>query len=140
MKGINLGRVILGGLLAGVINNASEFVLNTVVFKAEMEAAMKALGKSVPMTTQSIVVWVLYGFVVGIVSVWLYAAVRPRYGAGAGTAIRVGLVMWMLMSLMFSVAMWNMGLFEIMPVILVWELVQIVVATVAGAALYKEAA
>jgi hypothetical protein len=48
MKGINLGRVIIGGLVAGVLINISEFVLNTVVLKTEMEAGMKALGKTVP--------------------------------------------------------------------------------------------
>ena len=140
MKGINLGRVILGGLLAGVINNVSEYVLNEKVLRTEMEAGMKALGKSLPTSTQSLCVWLIYGFVVGIASVWLYAAVRPRFGAGPGTAARVGIFMWVMLSLLFTVAMWNMGLFEIMPLLLVWELVQLVIATVAGASLYKEAA
>ena len=44
MKGINFGRVILGGLVAGVLINVSEFVLNNVVLKADMEAGMKALA------------------------------------------------------------------------------------------------
>ncbi len=29
------------------------------------------------------------GFMVGIVAVWMYAAVRPRYGAGPSTTLRM---------------------------------------------------
>ncbi len=42
MGRINMGRVIVGGLLAGLIVNISEFVLNTMVIGLDMEAAMKA--------------------------------------------------------------------------------------------------
>ena len=87
MKAINFGRVILGGLLAGIVVNISEFVLNTIVLKSEMEAGMKALGKTVPQSGGAIAVWTVLGFAIGIVSVWLYAAIRPRYGAGPATAV-----------------------------------------------------
>ena len=34
----------------------------------------------------------------GIMSVWLYAAIRPRYGPGPKTAAIVGLAMWLVTS------------------------------------------
>ena len=138
MKGINFGRVILGGLLAGVLINISEFVLNDIVLKSEMETAMKALGKTVPQGGSTIAVWIALGFVIGIASVWLYAAIRPRYGAGPGTAARAGVAVWFFGSVVTTVVMVNMGLFvfNVLPVI--WELVQAIIATVIGAWLYKE--
>ena len=138
MKGINFGRVILGGLLAGVLINISEFVLNTIVLKSEMEAGMKALGKNVPQDGKTLAVWVILGFVMGIASVWLYAAIRPRYGAGAGTAARAGVVVWFFASLVCTVVIVNMGLFPLNGLAVIWELVQAILATILGAWLYKE--
>ena len=46
MKGINLGRVILGGIVAGILINISEFLLNEKVLKSDWEAAMRAFGKN----------------------------------------------------------------------------------------------
>ena len=138
MKGINLGRVILGGLVAGLLINVSEFVLNDIVLKADMEAGMKALGKTVPQTGGTIAAWAILGFAAGIASVWLYAAIRPRYGAGAGTAARAGVVVWFFSSLVCTVVIVNMGLLPFNPLPVVWELAQAIVATLIGAWLYKE--
>ena len=140
MGGINLGRVILGGLVAGVIFNVSEFLLNEKVMKGDMEAAMKALGKTAPMSGSALAVWIIFGFVMGYFAVALYAVARPRFGPGPGTATRVGIVFWILTGLLPQVAMWNMGLFPISVLALAWTLVEAVIATVAGAALYKEGA
>ncbi len=138
MKRINFGRVILGGLLAGVVMNISEYVLNDIVLKSEMEAGMKALGKTMPQGGSTIAVWMILGFAMGIASVWLYAAIRPRFGAGPGTAARAGVVVWFFGSLVCTVIMVNLGLFPFNALPVVWELVQMIVATVIGAWLYKE--
>lgn len=138
MKGINLGRVILGGLLAGVVFNVSEFLLNEKVMKGDMETAMKALGKTSELQSSAMIVWILFGFAMGFLAVWLYAVGRPRFGAGAGTAARAGVFFWVLTGLMPHIAMWNMGLFPISPLALVWTLFEAMVATVVGASLYKE--
>ena len=140
MGKVNLSRVILGGLLAGAIINFSEFILNEKVMKAQWEEAMKALGKSMPQGGSVMTVWIVWGFVVGIAAVWLYAAIRPRYGAGAATAARAGVVVWFFSCLLTSIAMQNMGLFPINVLVLVWVFVESIVATVAGAWLYKESA
>jgi hypothetical protein len=140
MKPINFGRVILGGLLAGVIINISEFLLHAVVLKKDLEDAMRSLNRTTPMGGGQFAVWILFGFVVGIAAVWLYAAIRPRYGPGPGTAVRAGVTVWFFQSLLPSIAMANLGLFEgklvIVPVI--WVLVEQIIATNAGAWLYKE--
>ena len=49
MGKINLQKVVIGGLVAGVVLNIVDFVLYGVLLKDQMAAAMTALGKT-PMT------------------------------------------------------------------------------------------
>jgi hypothetical protein len=143
MGRINWGRVFLGGLVAGIVINLSETLLNAVVFKTDMEEALRALGKdpAATMTGSAMAVWILWGFLAGLAAVWLYAAIRPRYGAGPRTAVIAGVGAWFLAGFLSNLAMMNMGLFprRLILIGLVWGLVEVVIATVAGARLYKEA-
>jgi hypothetical protein len=50
----------------------------------------------------------LWGFVVGIAAIWLYAAIRPRYGPGAATALRAGFAVWLFVHATFSLAATSM--------------------------------
>ena len=140
MGKINFPRVILGGLLAGVVVNISEFSLHQVVMKAQEIETLKALGKTMPQGGAVILVWVLWGFAWGIGAVWLYAAIRPRYGAGAGTAVRAGLAAWFFSSLLMTAAMTNMGLLPFSGLEFCWTLVQSILAAVVGGWAYREAA
>jgi hypothetical protein len=140
MKGINFGRVILGGLLAGVVNNIFGFLINSVITRAEHEETLKALGKTMPMDGKTTAVWMIMGFVFGIAGVWLYAAIRPRYGAGVGTAVRAGVAEWFFCSVYLSFVTVNLGLFPLSLTILILDLIATVIAVIAGAWLYKEAA
>jgi len=140
MKGINLGRVILGGLVAGVVNNILEYVVNDVILKADHETTMKALGKTVPTGGSVIASWTIMGFVFSIAAVWLYAAIRPRYGAGVGTAIRAGVAFWLFSSVFFAIIVWNLAIFPFSTMQLVLELIVAVVTTLVGAWLYREEA
>ena len=45
MGKINMGRVILGGLLAGLIINIGEFVLNIAVLGRLWDEALQALNR-----------------------------------------------------------------------------------------------
>ena len=138
MGRINFGRVIMGGLFAGILINISEFVLNSVVLKADMETGMKALGKTVPQAGGTIAVWTILGFAVGIVAVWLYAAIRPRYGPGVATAVRAGICVWFLENVVCTVVIVNLGIFPFNAVPVVWTLVEAILATVLGAWVYRE--
>jgi hypothetical protein len=139
MSRVNFSRVILGGILAGVLINISEYLRYDVVMRGEFEAGLRALGKGLPQGGVVTVVWTMWGFALGIAAVWLYAAIRPRYGAGAATAVRAGIAVWFLTSLLAIIALRAMGLFDISFVALGWTLVECVAATVAGAWLYREA-
>ncbi len=141
MGRINVGRVILGGIVAGILINVSEFILNGPVLGKDFAAAMAALGKQATMGPSTMGVWITYGLVLGIAAVWLYAAIRPRYGPGAGTAVRAGLAVWFFAYFLYSVGSANMGLFptRLLAIGTIWGLFEIVIATAVGAWLYREA-
>ena len=140
MGKINVGRVILGGVVAGLIINISEYVLNIYVIAEESAAIMERMGLP-PVGTHQIVWFLALTFVMGIVLVFLYAGLRPRFGAGAKTAVIAAVAMWLLMTfstasdVIIGLAPPNLAL-----LVAAWSLVETVVAAVVGAWLYKESA
>ena len=142
MGKINATRVLLGGLLAGVVINLSEWFWYGVVFMKDMQDAMAALNKPVNMGGSFMAVMLRWGFLVGILAVWVYAAVRPRFGAGPKTAVRTALMLWLLVYVQVTISFAPMGLFpaRIMLLGLLISLVEIVLATLLGAWVYKEEA
>lgn len=142
MGKIDAGRVLLGGLLAGLVVNITEFVLNGVVLKEEWASVMKAINRPAEFTTAQMAGFVAWGFVFGILGVWLYAAIRPRFGAGPGTAVTAGFALWMLGNLMPNGFLMMMGTFptNLLLIGIAVGLVEAVVAIVLGAAVYHEAA
>jgi hypothetical protein len=87
MEKINGLRVLAGGLLAGVVINVCEYVVNGVFLKDRWAAAMRDLHKSAEYSSIEMASFLVWGFMVGLFAVWLYAAIRPRYGAGSKTAL-----------------------------------------------------
>ena len=142
MAHTNRGRVILGGLLAGVVVNVVEFVTNGVVLKDTWGQAMLALQKSTEPSAGQIVMFNVWGFLAGIAAVWVYAAIRPRYGQGVGTAVRAGVAMWVLAYLLPNISIYALNLFPARLLVItgIVGLAEIIVATVAGAWIYKEEA
>ena len=139
MAQINTGKVVLGGLLAGLIINISEFVAHMWVFAGSFEEMIADLGVE-PVVGGGIAIYLAFGFVIGLVAVWLYAAMRPRFGPGARTAMMAGGAVWVLARL------WPMTDFTVFLSLptglfvggLVWTLVETLAAAVAGAWLYQE--
>ncbi len=139
MGKINLKGVIIGGLVAGVVLNVFDFVLMGVVLKNDMAAAMQALGK--PPVPDSMIPWfVVVDFLLGIALVWVYAAIRPRFGAGPATAVKAGLIGWVLVCVFFALFWWPMGILPqnllVIPTLV--ALVQQPLAAVVGAKFYME--
>jgi xanthosine utilization system XapX-like protein len=103
-------------------------------------AAMKALGKP-EFSVNQIVAFNIIGLVYGILVVWLYAMIRPRYGAGPKTAACAGLVAWAIGALLPNASLMSVaGLFPSNLTVMTTAaaIVESVVAALAGAALYKE--
>src|SRR5919204_2831041 len=110
MGSINMGRVVVGGLVAGVVINISEYVLNAVVLAQDMTDALKALNR--PPVDSSMIMWfVVLAFGIGVMAVWVYAAIRPRMGPGVRTAFCASLVIWGLAYLYPNLTSAILGLF-----------------------------
>jgi hypothetical protein len=137
---INWTRVILGGLLAGLIINICDYIVNGLMLGSMWSAAMKALNKSPDMGIGPIAAFWLGGFLIGIYALWLYATVRPHFGPGPRTAVIAGIVVWIPASLLAMIAPAAMHLFRyrLIAIGVVLGLVELVLGTVAGAWLYKE--
>jgi hypothetical protein len=142
MGKINLGRVILGGIVAGIVSGVLGTLVDGYLLAPRWAAGMKALGQGDFSSTQWI--WFdLLGLVGGIVLIWIYAAIRPRFGAGPKTAIYAGVAMWIGGILIPNVGlMWVSGLFShhLTAYTTAGGLVELVAGALAGAAVYKEPA
>jgi hypothetical protein len=139
MGKINYGRVVMGGLLAGVIISVGEYLLNEIVLAEQMAAVTTNLGLAVPGGGE-IAGFVAITFVLAIALVWIYAAIRPRFGAGVKTAIIAGVVTWLIGSCLPTTGFTIMGVLptDLAVIGCLWGLVEIVIAAVAGAWVYKE--
>ena len=138
MGKINGARVILGGLAAGVVINIFEFLLNGVILQKDMEAAVGALNRQLGVA--ELVMFTCWAFLIGVFAVWLYAAIRPRYGAGPKAAIIAGFAVWCLGYLLAAVTPFALKLFpaSVMVIGLVVGLVEVILGTLLGAWLYRE--
>jgi hypothetical protein len=141
MGKVNWQRIILGGLLAGVIIDAFEGVTNGVVFASDWASVMKHLNSSTNFSVKQIAALNVWGFLTGFGIVWLYAAIRPRFGKGPKTAVLAGAAMWFMnygLGGAFPVVthMFPLGLATVTTLI---GLVEAVVAGLAGAWVYREA-
>jgi hypothetical protein len=140
MGNINMGRVLLGGLLAGLVLNIGEFLLNDFVLGTQMKEFFTRHNFADP-GTNFMIVAVGLTFVMGIVLVLSYACIRPRFGAGLKTAIIAGLLAWFgvyCYSGVINAVLFGMPM-NTLIIVLVWGLVQYALAAIAGAWLYKEA-
>ncbi|MGD0481827.1 MAG: hypothetical protein ABSA42_16765 [Terracidiphilus sp.] len=141
MGKINIGRVILGGIVAGIVADLLDYLVDGLWLNPLWEYDMGLLGH----TSFSPNMWIgfdVLGIVGGIVAIWLYAAIRPRFGPGLKTAILAGVVVWVLGTLVPNASfMYVAALFSkhLTLYTTLGGLVEVVVGTIAGAALYKEA-
>jgi hypothetical protein len=88
-----------------------------------------------------VVLFNIIGLITGVVAVWTYAAIRPRFGSGVKTAIYAGGLTWVTAYALATTTPVIMGVFSLQMacVLVAVGLVEIVVATIAGAWLYQEA-
>lgn len=141
MGRINYARVILGGLLAGVVFTIGEFLLNALILGDQWEAFM--IERGLPEETAStMLMYIVFNFALGIVLVWLYAAIRPRFGPGPRTAVIAGLFIWLSLWLL---GFGSMGVSFMIPgnlilITLIWGIFEICLAALAGGWAYREEA
>ena len=141
MASINTGKVVTGGLVAGVVANAIDFVTNNYVLAADWQAwAGQHNIDPASLTSGSVAgTFIVIDFIFGLLLVWTYAAIRPRFGPGAGTAVISGLLLYVAVTVVLfgfvQLGVMTMALFVKMSL---GALVSTLAGAIAGAALYSE--
>jgi hypothetical protein len=121
MGGINIAGVVKGGMAAALIMNISQYLLRMMV----------GANTSTPVALR-----VIMASGLGFATVWLYAAIRPRFGPGPKTAICAGLTVWAL-SYVFP-AIFSGASIGTVVVTIAWTGVEMLVASSVGGYLYHE--
>ena len=140
--GINMGRVLGGGLLAGAVMNFVDFLVNGVWLAQRWETEATALNPRLmdpAMANTSMMGWIVTDFLFGILIVWSYAAMRPRFGPGAGTAVKAALLVWTVSHIAyFSFAFLGLYSTNLMLLVSGGGLVAALAGGYAGCSIYKE--
>lgn len=140
--GINIGRVLGGGLLAGAVMNFVDFLVNGVWLNQRWLDEATALNARLvdPATAStSMIGWIVTDFLFGILIVWTYAAIRPRFGPGAGTAVKAALLVWAVSHIAYaSFVFLNMYSAGLIALVSAGGLVAALAGGYAGCSIYRE--
>jgi len=136
MSKINWSRVLGCGLLAGIV-----WIILGAVATALLGRDFAALPNNhLARPTPGFVAFnVVLDLLEGVSILWLYAGIRPRYGAGAKTAVIAAFAWWFIVTL--GDATWcSFGFFPPSTVIplMVGTLPALIIATLVGARFYRE--
>ncbi|HTV13143.1 MAG TPA: hypothetical protein VME68_00420 [Acidobacteriaceae bacterium] len=140
MGKMNFRRWLLAGLVTGVVMDILGFFIDGMWLKGAWQAGMQRLGVSG--FAPSVWEWSnVLGVVNGLLAMWVYCSIRPRFGAGLNTAFKAAVVVWAIGSLIPNVVFMVFGgLFshQLAAYTTLGAFIQIVVGVIAGAATYKE--
>jgi len=140
MKGINVVRWLLGGIVAGIVVWILEG-LASMLYMEDMETAMQAHNLAVEMSAAAMILTLVVSLLSGLVLVFFYAAARPRFGPGPKTAVIVAVAFWIGGMLVSLLGYQMMGLFPA-GMLFLWGiigLVEMIIASLVGGWIYKEA-
>jgi hypothetical protein len=139
---INTQKVVVGGIVAGVVMIVIDFISNMFILGARMKAESDAFKPGLAdqmMQGPAVITNIVMSLILGIALVWTYAAIRPRFGPGLKTATYVAVLFWILAGIFYSGYL-HMGM---MSAGLWWSfafvgLVNFFLSAWAGAKLYSE--
>jgi len=139
MSRINWGRVVVGGLAAGIVINVSGILLAHFVLGPAYVEAFKAKVSGQPEVLM-LVKHVGLRLWFGVLIVFVYAGFRPRFGPGPRTAVLAGATVFLAAGLVLLAALNDFGLLSgaQLWIAAAWTLVENVVAGLAGAWVYRE--
>jgi hypothetical protein len=143
MATINWGRLVLGGLVAAIIMFLTDGFIHERIVNTDWHAVYAGLRAAEPEPHgTSMVYFALFELGRGFIAMLFYATMRTHFGAGPKTAVVAGIASWVAFSLtgpaqfiplgFYSTALWmKVGALH---------LITSIIATIAGAALYKDSA
>lgn len=140
MSGINVGRWIAGGFVAGIVLWLIEGAAS-LLYVTDMQAALEAHGLKMELTASAFATSIVVSLTSGLVLTFFYAAARPRFGPGPKTAVIVAVAMWIGGYLLALLGYQMMGLFPA-RLLTLWGAVglgEMILAALVGGWIYREA-
>jgi|SRR5437868_13606174 len=139
---MNTSKVVVGGIVAGIVLNVIDWFVYTRLLVNQMTASMEAYkpgSSAIMMSGNAITIYIITDFVFGLLLVYTYAAVRPRLGPGPRTAATVAGLFWLFATFINA----NQLIMGMMDKNLFWEvsliqLITLVLGTWFGAMVYTE--
>lgn len=139
---INTGKVVVGGVIAGIVMLVIDFLSQKFWLGPQATAqfdAYKPGSSEAMMSGSAMIVYPIIEILLGITLIWVYAAIRPRFGPGPRTAVCAVLPIWIASSASYygylSMGMMTAGLWWTFSLV---GLLTMIVATMAGAKFYSE--
>jgi len=135
---INWSRILFGGMFAGLIINLFQILWSGIVLGRQWQAAMHTLYHVPP--PKAVWIFLLDSVAMGVAAIWLYAAVRTRFGPGPRTAIVAGVAYWIIGYALPDIGIAQTGVFPVKLLVLtnLGGLGIIILATLVGASFYRE--
>jgi hypothetical protein len=141
MNRINASMVVAGGVVAALIFFVGDAIVNGTLLKAQWSEALKVVGmSSADEAFHHPTYFAVHDLLKSLIAVWLYAAIRPRFGSGPRTAVIAGIAVWALVLPVPMIGLLPMR-FLSLKFAATWSilaLVPIVAGTIAGAWVYRE--
>lgn len=141
MGGINVGRWLVGGLVAGLAIWVMEGAA-AMLYMDRMQAALEAHNLEMTMTGGTWILTILVSLLVGLTLVFFYAVARSRFGPGPRTAAIVALALWVGAYVVSLLGYAMLGLFPSSMLVLwaVIGLAELLIGGMIGGWLYREGA
>jgi hypothetical protein len=143
MPKINWSRLIIGGLVAAIIMFVTDGFFHEKVVGADWQAVYAGLKSVEPEPHgANLAYFAIFELGRGLVSLLLYATMRTHFGAGPKTAVLAAIVGWVAFSLTGPAQFIPLGFFSnaLWLKVGVFHLITSIIATLAGAAIYKDVA
>jgi hypothetical protein len=140
---INTSKVIVGGIVGGIVANVIDFVSSTYIIGDMQKAALTKLNPALAVNPSGsqIAGLVVLDLVWITANVWIYAGIRPRFGPGPRTAAYAAIVSWVIGGTVAGffglLGMFGLHLFVAASIV---ALVNSIVSTMVGARFYTEEA
>jgi hypothetical protein len=134
---VKIRRLILSGLLAGLILNLGDMYLNGLILADQWSKTMQLLNLE-PISATAMFIFFLFDFLIGIGLIWLYLIFSLKYGRGYRSVFYAAFIVWTL------VWFWAYGANMILKIYppdivlpsLIWGFFEVGLAAITGSFLY----
>jgi hypothetical protein len=91
---MNWSRILLAGMLAGMVINTGEYLLHKIILQQGWTDLMQKFKDAAEPKPGQFAALSVAGFVMGVLTVWLFAATRPRFASTPKAVISAAIAVW----------------------------------------------